>query len=107
MNYKSIFKNRRNRIKILNFLSFIPDKLMLKIQYRIKTNRKLNLKDPQRYTEKLQWYKLYYRNPLMISCADKYLVREYVKSKGLASILNKIYGVYEKNESIDFENLPG
>ena len=58
MNYKKILKNRDVRIKILNFLSFVPDKIMVKIQYYVKTGRKLNLKNPQRYTEKLQKYKL-------------------------------------------------
>ena len=60
---------------------------MLKLQYKIKTGRALNLKDPQRYTEKLQWYKLNYKNPIMHQCVDKYLVREYVAKKGLEKIL--------------------
>ena len=40
---------------------------------------KLNLKNPQRYTEKLQWYKMYYRDPVMKQCVDKYEVRKYVE----------------------------
>ncbi|MEG0897750.1 MAG: carbonic anhydrase, partial [Ruthenibacterium sp.] len=64
MDYKKIIKSRSMRIKIMQALSFIPDKTMLQIQYQIKLRRKLNLKNPQRYTEKLQWYKLYYRDPL-------------------------------------------
>jgi hypothetical protein len=79
---------------------------MIKMQYFIKTGRRLNLKNPQRYTEKLQWYKLYYRDPLMQQCADKYDVREYVRSKGLGYILNECYGVYERVEDIDFDSLP-
>ena len=106
INYKKIIKSQRLRFKILNLLSWIPDKTMIKIQYRIKTGRKLNLKNPERFTEKLQWYKLYYRNPLMKKCADKYEVREYVKSKGLDSILNELYGVYDRPEEIDFDKLP-
>lgn len=106
MNYKKLFKSKILRLKILKFLKFIPDKLMIKIQYFIKTGRKLNLKTPKRYTEKLQWYKLYYRNPLMTQCADKYSVREYVKGKGLESILTKLYGVYENINDIDFSSLP-
>ena len=58
MNYKKLIKSRDIRIKILQFLSFIPDKWMLRIQYMIKTGRSLNLSNPKRYTEKLQWYKL-------------------------------------------------
>lgn len=104
--YKKIFKNKETRLKILKLLSFVPDKLMIKIQYKIKLGRKLNLKNPKRYTEKLQWYKLNYRNPLMTKCADKYEVREYIKSKGLENILNELYGVYDNPEEIDFNKLP-
>ena len=106
MDYKKIIKSRKVREQILRLLRFVPDKTMVKIQYRIKTGRKLNLKNPQRYTEKLQWYKLYYKNPLMIKCVDKYDVREYVKSLGLEEILNECYGVFDKVEDIDFDKLP-
>lgn len=94
------------RFKILSMLRFIPDKPMLKLQYRIKNGRKLNLENPERYTEKIQWYKLFYRDPVMQQCADKYLVREYVKSKGLENILNELYDVFEKPEDISLDNLP-
>ncbi len=106
MNYKKLLKNQNTRFKILNMLSWVPDKTMVKLQYRIKTGRKLNLKNPQRFTEKLQWYKLYYRNPLLKKCADKYEVREYVKSKGLDNILNELYGIYDTPEEINLKELP-
>ncbi len=106
MDYKKILKSRKLRLKILSLLSFIPDKTMLKIQYRIKTGHSLNLKNPKRFTEKLQWYKLYYKNPLMIQCVDKYDVREYVKSKGLEDILIHCYGIYDSVEDIRWRDLP-
>ncbi|MGE4287704.1 MAG: ATP-grasp fold amidoligase family protein [Salinivirgaceae bacterium] len=106
MDYKKIFRNRDLRIRILSLLDFIPDKWMIKLQYRIKFGRKLNLKNPQRFTEKLQWYKLYYRNPIMKQCADKYNIRNYIIEKGLGHILNELYGVYDKTEDIEFDKLP-
>lgn len=106
MDYKKIFRSREMRQSILNLLSFVPDKLMVTLQYRMKTGRKLNLTNPTRFTEKLQWYKLYYKNPLMIQCVDKYDVREYVKSKGLEDILIPCYGVYDSPEEIDWNALP-
>lgn len=106
MDYKKIIKSREVRLAILRCLRFIPDKAMLQLQYRIKTGRKLNLKDPKRYTEKLQWYKLYHRDPLMVQCVDKYDVRAYVESKGLGHILNECYGVFDRVEDIDFDKLP-
>ena len=106
MDYKKIIKSQKVRLKILDLLSFVPDKTMIKFQYRIKTGRKLNLKNPQRYTEKIQWYKLYYRKPTMAQCADKYEVRKYVETCGLKNILNECYGVYDNVEDVDFDKLP-
>lgn len=79
---------------------------MIKLQYRIATGRKLNLKDSKRFTEKLQCYKLYHRDPLMTQCADKYSVREYIISKGYGNILVPLYGFYDRPEDIDFKKLP-
>jgi TupA-like ATPgrasp len=106
MDYKKIIADQELRFKILELTNFIPDKFMIKLQYRIKTGRKLNLKNPKRYTEKLQWYKLNYRNPLMTKCSDKYLVREYVKNKELGEILNPLYGVYKSSDEINYDELP-
>ncbi|WP_404322740.1 carbonic anhydrase [Cytobacillus firmus] len=106
MNYKKLIKSQKVRLEILNLLNFIPDKIMIQLQYWVKTGRRLNLKNPKRYTEKLQWYKLNYRNPLMTKCSDKYEVRDYVSSKGLGPILNPLYDAYEDLESINFDLLP-
>lgn len=106
MNYKKIFKNREMRLKLLTLFNWIPDKEMIKFQYWLKTGRHLNLKKPTRYTEKLQWYKLYYKKQLMANCSDKYTVRDYIKGKGLENILNELYGVYDSVEEIDFSRFP-
>lgn len=105
-NYKKIIKSREMRVKILRLFDFIPDAWMLRLQYFIKTGRSLNIRNPQRYTEKIQWYKLYYKDPLMAQCSDKYEVRKYVEECGLGHILNECYGVFEKVEDIDFNKLP-
>ena len=79
---------------------------MIRLQYKIATGRSLEINQPERFTEKLQWYKLYHRDSLMTQCADKYSVREYIKSKGYKDLLVPLYGVYDNAEDIDFENLP-
>ena len=106
MDYKRIIKSQKARIVMLKFLNFLPDRFMLKIQYRIKFGRKLNLNEPKRLTEKLQWYKLYYRDPLMTRCAGKDEVRSYVIEKGLGHILNEQIGSYEHADEIEFDKLP-
>lgn len=106
MNYKKIFRTPAMRAAVLDMLSFLPDKLMLKLQYRIKLGRKLNLDNPIRFSEKIQWYKINYRNPVMHQCVDKYKVREYVKAKGLESILVPLYAHYESIEQVEWDKLP-
>ena len=106
MDYKKIFRSQKVRFLILKFLSFVPDSVMLRLQYRIKMGLKLNLDDPKRFTEKLQWYKIYHRDPLMGTCVDKYEVRKYIESKGLGDTLNKLYCVCSDPDEIDFAALP-
>ncbi len=84
----------------------IPDKIFLKILYRKIFNEKLNLKNPQTFNEKLQWLKLYNRNPEYTKMVDKYEAKNYV-----ASVIGKEYiiptiGLYDKFDDIDFDKLP-
>ena len=104
--YKKILKNRTLRLKILSFFSFIPDRLMVAVQYRIKTGKKLNLEHPKRYSEKLQWYKLFYRDALMGICVDKYEVRKYVAECGFENNLLPLIGIYDNADEVDFVKLP-
>lgn len=106
MDYKKIIKSQKMRFKILDLLKIVPDELMIKTQYKIKLGRKLNLEHPTRFSEKLQWYKINYRNNLLTKCADKYAVREYIKEKGLEDILVKNYGTFKKAKEINFDKLP-
>lgn len=106
MNYKRIIRSQQLRFKILEKLTWVPDTVMLRIQYCIKMGFWPNFKRPTRFTEKLQLYKMKYRNPVMPQCVDKYEVRKYVEEKGLGHILNELYGVYDSPDMIDFDNLP-
>ena len=104
--YKRIIKSAKIRKLILDMLSFLPDSIMLPLQYRIKLGRKLNLRNPERFTEKLQWYKRFYRNPIMHRCVDKYNVRSYVREKGLEHILVPLIAKYNSVDEIDLDSLP-
>lgn len=106
MDYKKIVGNQDKRLKILNLLSWVPDSVMLRIQYRIKFGFWPDFKHPRRYTEKIQLYKMKYRNPIMGQCVDKYEVRAFVEGKGLGDILNQCYGIYDDANDIDIDSLP-
>ena len=67
--------------KILKKLSvIIPNKLYLKIKYYYRFHKKLNIKHPQTFNEKLQWLKLYDKNPKYTKMVDKYEVKKYIKN---------------------------
>ena len=68
--------------------------------------KRLNLRHPQDFEQKLFWLSVYYRHPLIEQCADKYRVREYVEQCGCGDILNTLYGAYDKAEDIPFNELP-
>lgn len=78
----------------------------IKEQYKDRTGHELNLEHPQRYTEKIQWRKLYDNNPLYSVLADKYAVREWVKEKIGEEHLIPLLGVWDRAEAIDFDRLP-
>lgn len=74
--------------------------------YHSVTGKWLNWNDPKDINEKLMWLNRYAPNPLKTRCADKYLVREYVKEKGLEDLLIPLFGVWDNADAIDFESLP-
>lgn len=91
------------KTKIYNYL---PDKWAVSIKYRNHFYRKLDLKKPQTFNEKLQWLKLYDRRPEYTRMVDKCLAKEYV-----ASIIGEEYiiptlGVWKSFDEIDFDALP-
>ncbi len=94
-----------NRVKV-RVLSGLSDELFARMKYRENTGRKLNLKNPRTFNEKLWWLKLNNRDPLLTICSDKYKVRDYVKKCGLGHILTKIYGVYDDAGNINLNELP-
>lgn len=106
MNYKKIIPSQNIRFGILKILSFLPDRVMLGLQYYIKMGRKCNFNKPKTWTEKLQLYKIYYRNPILGICVDKYNVRQYVTNCGLKDILVDLYGIFLNAEDINLDKLP-
>lgn len=92
---------------IIRFISFcLLPVTTIKAEFWRHTGYRLNLKNPITYNEKLQWLKLYWRDPNAIICADKYEVREYLEKKGLKHLLNELYFVFEDVNDINFQELP-
>ena len=87
-------------------MRMLPDKAYLKMFFRLRMKQKLNLKDPKSFSEKLQWLKLYDRNPLYTTMVDKYNVKEYVSSIIGKDRVIPALGVWDKFSDIDFDSLP-
>lgn len=84
----------------------VPDKPYLEVQFRLLMGKKLDLKHPKTFSEKLQWLKLYDRRPEYVKMVDKYAAKEYV-----AGIIGEEYiiptlGVWDSPEDIDWDALP-
>lgn len=79
-----------------------------KASYLLVMRRRLNLKSPRSFNEKIQWLKLYLyaSDPLVVQCSDKLAVRQYVESVGLGDTLNGVLGVYPGVALIPWEDLP-
>ena len=94
--------------KLRNFILYycLPDKTYLKLKYYQVFKKKLNLNNPQTYNEKLQWLKLYDRNPEYHNLVDKYFVKGYVSELIGDQYVIKTFGVYDQFEDIDFDILP-
>ena len=75
--------------------------------YRVKLlGKRLNLKKPVEFNEKIQWYKVFYHPKILNKLVDKFAVRAYVEEKIGEKYLNEIYGVYERPEEVAFKDLP-
>lgn len=87
-------------------LNWMPDKPYLKILYWAFMKKRLNLSNPTTYNEKIQWLKLYDRNPEYTKLVDKYEVKQYVSSRIGAEYIIPTLGVWDKPEQINYDMLP-
>ena len=87
-------------------LKFISDPLYLKLKYGVLMKKRLNLKNPITFNEKLQWLKLHDRNPLYINMVDKYEAKRYVAHRIGEEYIIPNYGVWDSFDQINFDSLP-
>lgn len=92
---------------ILNQLArCFSDERFVRWKYYLVFHKKLDLKNPQTFNEKLQWLKLYDRHEEYTQMVDKCEVKKYV-----ASIIGEEYiiptlGVYDSFDEINFDEFP-
>lgn len=84
----------------------LDDETYLKLMFRARMGRKLDLKNPKTFNEKLQWLKLYNRKPQYTKMVDKYEAKKYVAEKIGEEYIIPTLGVWNSFDEIDFDRLP-
>lgn len=93
--------------KILKqYFLWLPDKIYLSSLFRLSVGYKMDFKNPLTYNQKLQWLKVYNRNPLYTQLVDKYEVKDFVIQKIGQQHVAKTIGVWDNVDQIDFSTLP-
>ena len=101
-------KIRKTILSLLQKIHYevLPDKLFLIIKYFLVTNELLNLRNPQKFTHKIQWLKLYNRKHEYTKMVDKIAVKDYVANKiGVQYVIPTIQR-WSSIEEINLDSLP-
>lgn len=88
------------------FAPLIGDRIYLKLLWRHLMGYPLDLDNPKTFNEKIQWLKLYNRNPEYTKMVDKIEAKEYVASIIGEEHIIPTFAVYNTAEEIDFDKLP-
>ena len=84
----------------------MPDKQFLKLKYRYIFKKRLNLKNPRTFNEKLQWLKLNDRQEIYHRLVDKYEVKRIVADIIGEEHVTPALDVFDSFDDIDFRRLP-
>ena len=84
----------------------MPDKKYLKLLYKGRFGKSLDLDNPKTFNEKLQWLKLYDRKPEYTKMVDKYEAKKYVSEQIGEEYIIPTLGVWDSFDEIDFDSLP-
>ncbi len=90
--------------KVLEVLC--PDRPYLSLLFKTRLGYAMDWKNPRSFNQKLQWMKLYDRNPLYSKYADKVEVRDFVAQTLGERYLIPSLGVFDRAGDIDWEKLP-
>jgi hypothetical protein len=100
-----IWSLQQKRKGIKNLKKYTDKEAVLRL-YKNYSGTFPNLEQPTTFSEKLQWMKLNYHNPLMKTTADKWEVRAYLKEKGYGALLSTVISVHDTIKDFDVQKLP-
>ncbi len=107
---KSFIDKLKNHIYWLKissgFYDGMDDETFLKMAYKRKFGKELDLNNPVTFNEKLQWLKLNDQKPEYTEMVDKFLAKKYVASIIGQEHIIPTLGVWSHFDDIDFDELP-
>ena len=86
--------------------AWLPDRIYIKLRYRFQMGKRLDLKNPKTFQEKIQWLKLYDRKPLYAELVDKVKVKEYIAKQIGVQYVIPLLGIWDRPEDIEWGKLP-
>lgn len=90
----------------LGLFNKLSDEQYIKVVYRLRLGKRIDLENPKTFNEKLQWLKLHDRNPMYTQMVDKVGAKDFVAGKMGEEHIIPTLGVWEHFEDIDFDQLP-
>lgn len=95
-----------NKIIKTGIFNMLSDEVYLRMIYRIRFGKKLNLVSPKTFNEKLNWLKLNDRKMIYTNMVDKFEAKKIVADTIGEEYVVPTYGIYNDFSEIDFNSLP-
>lgn len=91
---------------MLTHPKWMSDRYYIRVLWKQIMGYPLDLRHPSTFNEKLQWMKLYDRNPLYTELVDKLRVKEWVKGRIGEEYVIPTLAVFNHVDDIDMDMLP-
>lgn len=86
--------------------NYMDDCEYISMEFLDRMGYRIDLKNPKTFNEKIQWLKLYDRNPMYSTMVDKYEAKKYVAERIGDEYIIPTYGIWDRFDEISFANLP-
>lgn len=79
---------------------------IVEYEFEIINKRKVNLNNPERFSDKIVWYKLFYKNKDFEKYVCKAKFKDFVRQTVGEGYTAKLYGAWDSVDKIDWNSLP-
>lgn len=109
---KRIYIKKSNEINFMRIgrkiIAKINPVILNKLMYRVLLKKRMNLKQPTTFNEKINWLKMYVypKDKIYSDYADKYKLHLILKQLKLSKYSVKLLGAWNNPKNIDWDKLP-